>query len=446
MNRRKKIAIFLVLLMVLFSAVEVPVANATIIQGYVANLAFRSVAPSVITTLGSGSALIIGSTAIIGGGLIYIAIKSGGVTALKNWWNSNIAPSWKSDGTDNFYNRSTDHFHIVGSGTSWTLHQGSGTYGNSDWAGYYCTHQTQITSGFTSYAQAWNMVMSGQPTPSNPAPAVPTDYSAQLANSQPAFPAGTVYGTPGAAAALTNSSPATSVQIVTDAVADTLIKSLPMTEINSDSSQAPPVAGPVTDNAVTKGDAEQVGLLQSMLNYLMHLFGIKTAVESVATNTNTISNKLDNVTTTLPGMKSSIDCSTSQLIAAREAVESSNRFLDNIAHQLANPASSGADNIIQTITQPVTQTSVLSNRMTQLKTLAATKFPFSIVSSYTEPSSVNITSPDIGMPDIILPNGDHVTTSFPISLDPAFQMFRNLLSWLFIAGTAAMIIRRGLSI
>jgi len=401
-------AMVLLVVMMFHSFVLVPKSHATAFEGTLARVAFRSVAPSIIAGLGSGTALVLGIPIAIG--TAYLIYKSGAVTALKNWWNSTIAPySPNPDGSDWLHKAGINgHLHV---------YYASGSWGWATKTGDTCTGwnpATRVCSGavlgsawpYGSAASAYSA--SGYGTaPQDQPPVVPTDYATDLASSQPDFNSSiAVYGSPGAAATVGNGAVASSYTTMSDADADALIAALGATGISDTGAQSGSPASP-TDNTVSLGEAETVGLLQSIMNYVSNLVGIKTGIDQIKTSTDQVKTATDCVASGMQSVNTNIQNMTGKMDNVVTGINSQNASLDNIAQGIQSEITK-LDNVaaeVHNISQTVATEQTITTRMTNLKNLCLTKFPFSFMAGI-----ANVNVPQGGttiIPDIILPTGEH---------------------------------------
>jgi hypothetical protein len=395
-----------------FTVFTVPAAHATVAQATFGRLAFRAFAPSLITAASSPAALFIGAVGAAGLAY-YLVYKTSAVDTLKSWWSSPFGPGnkWPAHGdyTYGTGGRSVKWTYPAGPGVgpdnpafTVTLELYIGGAYQTGWSGYrnnYPSYNSLMTS---AWANANSLAAATNPVPTDvTAPVTPTDYNNKLSFSPPVFPANSIYGTPGSLANLTGNENIITATPMTSSDADSTIKQLGMTPIDTtNSTQANPTTG--TDNAGTN-----TGLELAKLNDIYMMEG-RQLVELQAINVNTKTG--DNASTFPQSAQRALDCT------------------------------------VTALTTSTATSSSLSVRIAAVKALAITKFPFSLFASYDKPDGITFQSSEISMPDIVLPNGAHVKTSFPIDINPLVDKCRSLMSWVIIAATAAMIIRRGLSI
>lgn len=408
---KKRIALAALFFFVAYQVMYVPAAHANI--GASASLPYlrvltKSASPAMIGGGGLGMSLL--APMATAAGICYVLYKSGAIDAVSDWFNQwNASPIkeytksgityqafWSTEGGNTYceIKRKSDGvvytpYQLAGTGTSW-----SDTWKNN-WV------LAKLGAGGA---------YSGE-TASRPDSNSTFDPSSWATAPPFSFPSSSVYATPNSG--ITGNESASSPPVwMTDSQANDFIERNGLQEVADDGTVPNP-----SDNATL--DAK------TLVPYL----------NQIQTNTANLSKGMD--------------CAVVQLNAAREVLASSDRFLDNISNQIKQDAindQARADNLVNTLTHAEATVATQSVRMQSLRDAAATKFPFSVFSAYDDPSGVGITSPVLGMPDIILPNGDHVTTSFPISIDPLFELARDLFKWLILAGTAILIIRRAITI
>ncbi len=199
-------------LFLLYFAVTGPKAQATEYESTLARVAFRTVAPSVIMGLGSGTALVIGIP--LADGVGYLVYRSDAVDALKNWHETNISfqtpPSGymgplTSDGTARYF-----IYFRLNSGWIAEKRYPDGSY----WPYYsYGPYSTSLYAYQGVYGTAF------VPTPP---PTEPIDYYTLLITSQPSFPAGSILVSPEIAAALSDNVVGVMFSTMSDATATSM--------------------------------------------------------------------------------------------------------------------------------------------------------------------------------------------------------------------------------
>ncbi len=212
------------LLFLSYFAVTGPKAHATEFDGTLARVAFRTVAPSVIMGLGSGTALVIGIP--LADGVGYLVYRSDAVDALKDWHDTNISfqspPSGyigplTTDGTARYL----IYFHLNAGWYAEKRHP-DGSYW--PYGGTYGPYSTSLYAYQGVYGTAF------VPTPP---PTEPIDYYTLLITSQPSFPAGSILVSPEIAAALSDNVVGVMFSTMSDAVATSMGSSCNRGEINS---------------------------------------------------------------------------------------------------------------------------------------------------------------------------------------------------------------------
>jgi len=364
MGKRIGLKAFVLLVVIFFhSFVLVPKVHATAWEGIAGRLAYRAMAPSVIAALGSGTALVIG--AVVAGGVGYLIYKSDAVTALQNWLNAN--PLNPGQAVSGFKEEFAGMGAIIYSTYNGWFYWVDCSNGNNCTGGsmgtYTWSYANMIASGSTgdhSYAAQYNSKFGTSPGPLA-APTVPIDYADELSGSQPSFPWGSIFATLGTAAAISGSTPIISATTMSDSDADKFIAGLGATPVDSSGVQegAPPIT---TDNTVTAGDTAQIGILQSIMNYVSNLIGIKTIAEQAKTT-------LDNSLVVQQGIKQSMD---NTLTVGQEI----SGKLDNVVEG------------VNSLTGTSATEASLSTRISGVKNAMLTKFPFAIVAAVTSPGEV----------------------------------------------------------
>ncbi len=403
----------------------------------VARQTLRTIAPSVVkaTPAGWGYAVAYFTVA----GIAYYFIKSGGVTALNNWLNTQLGASPPDGSTVAVGTYVT--FYITGGGTE--IQCRAKKYSDTSWS-----YQVYISgnwtaenfgSGFTSisaaaaHAQAAWGTQGTSPhgfSPGAPSPTIPTDYGTPLQGSQPNFPDGTVKFTPGGAAQLNGTNPPGTATSLPDAEIDRMTAALGATQPVA-GTQPPPNTG---DNTLSNDANASIPWLQQIANYVSNLVGIKTDTGAIKTNT-------DNM---IVGQS-----------AQTTAIQNMSGKMDNIAAALNNQTNQDnaviekLDNVAQTtlsLKDAVTGTSAsvetLSTRINSLKSLMSTKFPFSFIQGITVPT-VQPGGTSL-VPDIVLPTGQHWVVDpmqYTVIAD-FFSVVRSLVSLMMWAVFTLVMIRR----
>ena len=433
-------AMVLVIVMLFHSLVLVPRSYATVFEGTLARVAFRSISPAAIMALGSNTALVLGVPLAVGVG--YLVYKSDAITALKNWWNSTIDPINNPTEQQSFHisGQPTSHFHINKKSFSPLLYSAYAASGATCNGGFYdsmgrqlCNQMTIWWGGTYSTSGAALTALNADDG-SNVPPRTPTDYAAQLASSQPDFNgSAAVYGSPGVAAALANGAVAVSTATMSDTEADNFIAGLGATPISDSGAQTLPAGVTPNDNTITSGDSASIGLLQQILNYVSNLLGIKTAVEAQRVS-------MDNVA----GMTQAMKLSTDNVAAGTSVVATK---LDNVVSginsqtQALEGIETKVEHLDNTVTTSAATSGTVQTRIQSLRDLAATKFPFSLVTSISV-SDVNGQSEYNFDP---LP----LTPSISVQIDPMggplgdlFIWVRQLLVWFLWAGTLFAMLKK----
>jgi len=412
-----------VLLVVIFfhSFYLVPVGYAAsmgvVVDIAVARQVFRSIAPSVVKATPAGRGYALAYFGVMGVG--YLLVKSGAVTALKNWWDGTVgAPA--TDGTFWFSLAGTHrHVYYVSSGSA---------YGWSNWSNATCpgswntTSRTCVGSNFINggypygtFNQAYTGA-GGSGTPGNQPPSVPTDYGTQLLPNQPVWPDGSIFFSPGAAAFLNGANPVGPVTELTDADLDKMKVALGATTPDAQGNQPTPDLG---DSNLSEDANATIPYLQQIMNYVSNLLGIKT-------DTGAIRISADNLVAGQSAQTSAVQQSLGKLDNIAIASQSMKNTMDNVGVAIQNqtveiqkiPAK--LDNVVAALnTTTVTQNN-LSTRLSNVKTALLSKFPFSIVAAVTAPGAV--TGGTYSIPDLHFPLG---TT---VSVDP--MQNAQMASWI----------------
>lgn len=434
MKKHHVLKAFVLLVVIFFhSFVLVPKANATAFEGILGRLAFRAMAPSVIAALGSGTALVIG--AVVAGGIGYLIYKSGAVDALQSWLSSGnpqypippVGTPYITPVFPNGYSVKIVAHDPALNPQSYAIYWSNN--GGSVWHFY---------SGTTNYQDCINYIISTSGGVGISLPSVPQDYVQNMVSSQPSFPSGSMFGTPGVAAAIVGGAAIVSAVTVSDSDADKFIAGSGASAVASDGTQAANPNNPSpTDNTLTAGDSSIIGLLSSMVNYVSNLVGIKTSVDSVKTGIDNavigISQQtavLDNVGTGINSMKNTMD-------NVGVAINNQTAVLEDVK--------TGVNQLDNTLTQPIATPSTISARITALRDIASTKFPFSLASSI----SVSAVTGSSSYVFTSLP----LTPSISIPIDPFagplhdfFIWVRGILVWLMWAGTIFAILHKGMAL
>jgi hypothetical protein len=401
MNRRNMSMVMLVVIM-FHSFVLVPKAHATSWEWAAARQVFKVVSPAAVAAAGTGSALLLAIA--FGAGIDYVIFKSGAITALKNWWNDNMQyPSPISTATVN-----TQYAYTAENGNVYWIaakpYGGTGTWhgyiGNSE--GDYGTHRIGWAAGpvyldwggtgmsNNAYggsipasgiqwaimgATIWvnNNIGNGSGTPhwgttTSPSSS-PVDIGA-TGGTSPTFPAGSVIASPGAAARIASGVRDYGVEVswLTDAQAGAILDAFNGKTIASDGSEVASTVPEPTDNTMTAGDSQSIGLLQGIYKYVASLLGIKS-------DTGRMANTLDNTLTAIQTMSGKLDN-----VGGGSFPQAAQNALDNIGVNTQAIASK-ADNIatlVQGLSETTGTAANIKSRMSSLRDIAATKFPFSI--------------------------------------------------------------------
>jgi len=406
---------FVMLVAIMFhSLVLVPKAHATTFEGILGRVAFRALAPSVIGGMAGGMGIVAG--VVIGGGLGYILYKSGAVTAMKNWLLTQLGATPPTLASMS-----------VGSYCTFNIKDGSGyaiPFRAKKYSDTSCSYQMFIGGawgsevfgpGFTTIAQAAEHARASwggsgqQPYNFSPgggtAPSVPTDYATALATTQPDFAtSGQIYATPGAAAALSGGAAISSVAQASDSDIAAMISGLGATEVNGDTGAQVGSPGATNDNTYSVGDSAQVGLLQSIMNYVSNLMGIKTAVEAQkATLDNTLvatqamKTAIDNVGTGIVAMRGSMDNVGTGIAAMRNTMDNVGLAIQSQAADIdaVKDSVQSLDNAL-TLAPSGAAVSAISTRLDGIYDTMMTRFPFSWFSVVPAPSGLDTgTSPDV---------------------------------------------------
>jgi len=410
----------MIVVMMFHSFVLVPKSYATVWEATAGRIAMRAFSPNMIATLGSGQALVVG--AVVAAGVGYLIYKSGAVQALDTWITNYYQPTHVTDGTvyqeDNppgvcKWKYNAHHVKIF-----WSVHY-------QQWVVWYMNANDQMmtsdSNAGTTYEQAYNKATNGCGYYSPPAiPDTPQDLGGPLATTQPNFSADQIYGSPGVAAAISGAAGIVSAVTMSDSDADKLINGIGAQSISDAGEQAGSPA--VTDNTVTAGDAESIGLLQRILNYVSNLTGIKTDTTAMRTS-------LDNVGVATQGVSTKMD-------NVIQGINTQTQALEDVGEKVEH-----LDNTISAA--PDATVSSVQTRIDALKDLAATKFPFSLISGI----SVNEISGTSNYEFTALPLTPSI--SIPIApmagpLSTLFDWIRQLLVWFFWAGTLFAILKKGM--
>jgi len=452
-------AIFLLIVMFFHSFVLVPKAHATAFESTIARIGFRAIAPSAIAAMGAGSGAIIGVA--LGAGVGYIILKSGAITALKNWWNSNMSYPAPSGVNGTEYATITGTYPSVKFMTYSNLNSGKywgyGYYYTGSGYGQQSVIYGCVAAGCTGHADAISakahayilLKQHGIGTNFNGngtwshwntteyVPTIPGDFGTQLDTfGPPVFSDGTVKASPGAMAALSGGASIISVQTnVSDPDLDMFIAGSGSTAVDTDAGTQAGTPPSTTDNTVTAGDTASIGILQQISNFVSNLLGIKTSTEAIKT-------ALDNSLIIQSQMSAKLDNVGSFPQSAQNA-------LDNIAvgtqimvseiDQIGNKV----EHMDNTLIQANATLGSVQTRIESLKIAASTKFPFSLVSSIGL-SAVSGTSTYV-FADLPLTSSISIPIS-PMSgpLATLFAWIRQLLVWFFWVGTLLAILRKGM--
>jgi len=380
-------AFLMLILMLFYSVVLVPRAHATAWEGTAARIAYRAMAPSVIAALGSGVALVVG--AVVAGGIGYLIYKSGALSAIDTWWDTTFAAAPYA--TTYYVAAHNSTVSLTPADTQWRLQINGVTRATSTWADCLNTLDYWLGTGHRPGAQ----------TP----PSTTQDYSSQLVASQPALPSNSVYGTPGAAAAITGGAAIVSTATMTDSEADAMISGLGASPISSAGTQAGnPNAPAANDNTMTTGDSTMIGYLSSMLNYLSHLVGLEAKIDSVKTSTDNVASSVSTMSAAVVSQSAKLDniaaISSSQSLKLDNIVAasiSSRQSIDNVA-ALTQSSATKIEHLDNSLTLAPTsgQVTAIAAKWDGIYDVLITKFPFSWFSVVPAPSGLDAgTSPDV---------------------------------------------------
>lgn len=429
-----------VLLVVIFfhSFVLVPKANATAFQGVIGRIAFRAIAPSVIAGLGSGMAAVIGVS--LGVGIGYVIIKSGGITALKNWLNSAGSPLAKGANYRGMASNGLYYSIVTISGPAYQVWTAFGGYHLSPEA-YGDAYQ-----GVGNLAYAVDMINGalGQSGSTFDPPIIPTDYITSLATTQPAFDSTThVFATPGAAAALVGGAAIVTATTMPDSDADKFKTGSGATAVTNSGTQATNPAK--TDNTVTQGDVTNQGMFQQMINYLSNLVGIQTSIDAskssidnMALGMNIQTGILDNVgsginrmTNTMDNVGIGVNRIANSMDNVVPAIQNQTAILDNVGGLVRN-----LDNTVSSLkTTTATQSSLMS-RVAEVRDLLVTKFPFSFALAVADPG--DIAGETYSIPNIQMPLGQEIVVD-PLRY-PALASFISFVRGIVALGMWAIFV------
>lgn len=391
------------LLVVMFfhSFVLVPMLNASVYEAEVAKAFYQAVAPSVVAATPAGRGYLLAMA--VGSAVIYIAVKSGAVTSIKNWLNGYYPSSIDAathTGVANAYVGSPigpyyPKIYFLSSNGYWTRY----TFRTSDGVqtgggGYYTTFNDAYRS---FYGVDWVAAL---------LPTVPTNYSAQAALTQPSLNTNDVFGSQGLLPWLLGGG-ATLVKAtqMPDADLDKMKEVLGLTSPDSATGVQPKVN--LNDNTLTPEANQSIPLLQQIVSFVSNLLGIKTDTGSIKTNTDNLVagqsaqttaaqqslGKLDNIAVLSQAQKNTMDNVGVAINNQTTMVQQSLGKLDNVA--------TATQALKDAVTTTTATQSGLSTRISAVKTLLLTKFPFSIVAAVTAPGAVSggtYTIPDLHFP------------------------------------------------
>lgn len=443
-HRVGKAAVLLVVIL-FHSFVLVSRAHATAWEGTVGRIMFRSLAPAVIGGMSGGMGIVAG--VVIGGGVGYIAVKSGAVAALETWWNNTVgnnAANWApAPGVNCYFSNTNPDAGPTSLGTGIYVNitkQASSPYLWGWNRSYYNNgaHQYTINGGYpyNSFSEAFYGAFGHNPGTANIANFTDTmDYGSYLAISQPSFPANSVYASPGAAAALAGGAAIVSVAQMSDSDIDKFITGTGSTPVSSDGVQegSPPATN---DNTMTAGDTASVGLLQQILNFVSNLVGIKTGVESVRTSVDNAVVGISQNTAKMDNVVVGINQQTAKLDNVVSGINTQTGVLEQVGTKVEH-----MDNTISGISSSTATVSSLQTRVDALRDLAATKFPFSLVGSLSASAVSGTSHYEFGS----LPLTPTISVPIEPMLGPLSSLFtwiRQLLVWFFWAGTLLAMLRK----
>lgn len=431
---RQKIAVFLLIVIMFHSFVLIPKAHATAFQGVVGRIVFRAIAPSTLMAMGSGMSAVIGVG--LGVGIGYLIIKSGGITALKNWYTAHggaevnpppgILTQWGSVEVGGGDHRMKTVEALGGSniGCFNTLIDGA--------------NQTTVCGvDAARIAYEW---LHGTGTWVPPPPA-PYDYNVDMAATQPSFNGTSdVWATPGTAAALAGGAAILTTSTMSDADADKFKTGSGATAASNTGTQATNPAK--TDNTVTQGDITNQSMFQQMINYLSNLVGIKTSIDAskgsldnVALGVNIQTGILDNVGVGINRMVNTMD---NVGIGINRMVNSMDNVGTGVAH-ISTTLDNVSDSIVSKLGISLNPTVTMASRIATLQESLAGKFPFGVASGISVPSGSG-GNYDFGV--------YHLTPSLSFSINPRlafpglFSFIRGLLVLLMWCGIIYACVRK----
>lgn len=382
------VTVFTLCFFVVFSCYTLPKAHASFTgtAAHVIRAGSRGLAATAMNTLAQG-----GKAAIFGWrlasipGIIYLLYESGALGAIYSWWagpGTQPPPTQTSSG--NLGPSGTWAINYLGQlpGPQYQLefkYNLTGSPPNQNFASGYFTPD-QYSSTWAAFqamlASNGRTITSGAPT----IPTTPTDPGSNLAGAAPTFPADSVWGTPGAIDYLPtiSGSPGELVGVntdLTDAQAAELEEKLGLTPINVAAGTQSAPDNVTGDTAVLQQRLnEQLGALLEGNKKLTSIDG------KVATSANQLTEigKLDNIVTALGlntqaanAVNSKMDNVVSAINLQTQAVQAQAGDLDNVAIA------------VQGLSQAAATEGSVQTRINDLKTLAATKFPFSLASAFT---------------------------------------------------------------
>ena len=418
-----------VLLVVIFfhSIVLTPKIHAgtmgTVIDIAVARQALRTIAPTVVkaTPAGWGYALAYMGIAAAA----YIFIKSGAVTGIKNWLDSTLDPQlippppW---GTYNTWSAATGswQFRTTQNGPSCTYFQVNSNTGYGWPSG--TQGQWMVYSSCASAGDIASFVASHGGSAIPPPPSVPTDYGLPgglLETSVPTWPDHSVFFTPGAADLLTGANSPIGGTPMTDADIDKAVSALGANEVDSSGVQPRPNTN---DNTLSADANASIPYLQQIMNYVSNLIGIKSDTGFIKTNT-------DNLVAGQAAQTSAVNQSLGKLDNIAIASQAMKGTMDNVGIAINNQTVAieqildKLDNVVNALKESTASQSSLSSRVSEVKDLLLSKFPFSIVAAVTSPGAV--TGGTYTIPDLQFPMGTSV------SVDPlANDEIHSWVTWL----------------
>jgi len=376
-------------------------AMGAVIDISVARQALRSIAPSVLKATPAGRGYAIGYFTVAG--IAYLLVKSGAVTAMKNWFDTNIGdgalpltPSQPEKISSNGLRKVTCA--LNGGVNTWFL-----------WEKYYVGDSWHY---YTAYAVPSNEAsirtwLYGSPTGGGSVPTTSQDYGVPLEISQPNFPGGSVVFTPGGADLLNGANPPGPVTEMTDGDLDKMAGALGATEPVA-GTQPNPTAG---DNALSPDANASIPLLRLIANYVSNLVGIKTDTGGIKTNT-------DNLVSGQAAQTNAVNSMSGKMDNIATAIQNQTIIDNQMLGKLDNVAQS-----MDTLKNTTASQSSLSSRVGEVKILLLTKFPFSIVGAVTSPGAVS--GGTYSIPDLQFPMGTSV------SVDPlANAEIHSWVTWL----------------